>query len=699
MKKLFTLLTMLIVAISTSWAQDFIELRTVDFTALPQTTFNDGKNTVTTEGYTDVEFWKKSGKTLTLNATDGEGIAFGGQNIAKDHLVAIPLTGVNGSLKVTLYHSYSSGKANYKIAYTVGTTVSAGSSGTGYNSNQQQPKDANNADTNCSYTYTGLTSENIVLYIGEASSNFPLLKKVVIETLAPSVVDPVFSLSKSSIGTDETAQINVGTKTGLDGITLSDIAYGTAGVVTVNESGVVTPVAAGTTTITFSSAAVDGKYNAGSGNLSITVTAPVVKTPTLTEGGGFVDSKTVEIACETDGATIKYSTDNENWSDYTEPLTITETTTVYAKATLSGYTDSEVASETYTKAVPHTWATVSTATTWDWTKLTGANSELTDATTPKKNEEFLMGDMDGLVLTQNIGYDPSTFNADALKLIAQYAVRDKKYAQATQVKFQTSVPGTVKVYYSNTGKDRPYRHVEVNGVLSAEGSASTTQTETEEIAVAAGEVTIKVYIPDAESPQAGNNDVVGYTMARIYKIVFTPATATTINLNAKGYATYSQATDFMFAGATGYKMTLDEDAATITGTAVTGKIAAGEGILFKGEANATVTILETTGATALADNSLSGTTTASGDKADVPSICYTLSGDTFKKFTGTSFNDNKAYIEGTKTLSSLTIVFEGEEATSVEAIAEAAEAAVPVKVIKNGKLYIGNYNVAGQQVK
>ena len=47
----------------------------------------------------------------------------------------------------------------------------------------------------------------------------------------------------------------------------------------------------------------------------------------------------------------------------------------------------------------------------------------------------------------------------------------------------------------------------------------------------------------------------------------------------------------------------------------------------------------------------------------------------------------------------LDLDFEGE-ATAVEAIAEAnAEAAAPVKVIKNGKLYIGNFNVAGQQVK
>ena len=39
-------------------------------------------------------------------------------------------------------------------------------------------------------------------------------------------------------------------------------------------------------------------------------------------------------------------------------------------------------------------------------------------------------------------------------------------------------------------------------------------------------------------------------------------------------------------------------------------------------------------------------------------------------------------------------------ATAVEAVAEAkADAPKVIKVIKNGKLYIGNYNVAGQQVK
>ena len=175
----------------------------------------------------------------------------------------------------------------------------------------------------------------------------------------------------------------------------------------------------------------------------------------------------------------------------------------------------------------------------------------------------------------------------------------------------------------------------------------------------------------------------------------------TITLNAKGYATYSKATDFEFAGATAYKMALDENAKTITGTAVTGKIKAGEGILFKGEAGAKVSITETTGATDLDGNSLKGTTTASG-KATVPTYCYTLSGDTFKKFKGATFNDNKAYLESTQDLAgqSFEIIFD-DQPTAISFVVEddANVAAAPVKVIKNGQLFIGNYNVAGARIK
>ena len=174
----------------------------------------------------------------------------------------------------------------------------------------------------------------------------------------------------------------------------------------------------------------------------------------------------------------------------------------------------------------------------------------------------------------------------------------------------------------------------------------------------------------------------------------------TVTLNASGFATYSSAYDFEYVGADAYGMKLS--ATSLVGTKVTtASVKAGEGILFKGEAGAKVAITETTGAEAIGDaNNLIGTTTAGGDIISTAyTYKYSLSGDTFKKFTG-SLVANKAFFgSDTEFTNSLDLVFD-DEATAVEAVAEAkAEAAAPIKVIKNGKLFIGNYNVAGQLIK
>ena len=176
-----------------------------------------------------------------------------------------------------------------------------------------------------------------------------------------------------------------------------------------------------------------------------------------------------------------------------------------------------------------------------------------------------------------------------------------------------------------------------------------------------------------------------------------------VTLNTAGFATYSSENDFEYAGADAYGMNLTATALTST-KETTGKVAAGEGILFKGEAGATVAIIETAGATAIADNSLLGTTMASGSTATpdyTANKYYALKGGTFKYYTGATFSANKAVFcvdKNTNLPNEFAISF--DEATAIKGIAETeADAAAPVKVVKNGQLYIGNYNVAGQQVK
>ena len=90
--------------------------------------------------------------------------------------------------------------------------------------------------------------------------------------------------------------------------------------------------------------------------IDVTLGGEVVETLAAPEfspadGTSFVDSQEITLTCATAGATISYSTDGLAWQTYTEPFTITETTTVYAKSA-KGDNVSEVVTATYTKLVP-----------------------------------------------------------------------------------------------------------------------------------------------------------------------------------------------------------------------------------------------------------------------------------------------------------------------------------------------------------
>ena len=83
------------------------------------------------------------------------------------------------------------------------------------------------------------------------------------------------------------------------------------------------------------------------------VDANTVATPTFTVtgtevSGSYIASANVEIACATEGASISYSTDGTTWNAYSTALTITKTTTLQAKATKAGMTESAVATQNIT---------------------------------------------------------------------------------------------------------------------------------------------------------------------------------------------------------------------------------------------------------------------------------------------------------------------------------------------------------------
>ena len=80
-----------------------------------------------------------------------------------------------------------------------------------------------------------------------------------------------------------------------------------------------------------------------------------VASPTITADGTaiaadtYIGTQTISLACATEDAVISYSLDNgETWTPYTTPITVSETTTLKAKATKDGLTDSEVKTVTIT---------------------------------------------------------------------------------------------------------------------------------------------------------------------------------------------------------------------------------------------------------------------------------------------------------------------------------------------------------------
>ena len=78
-----------------------------------------------------------------------------------------------------------------------------------------------------------------------------------------------------------------------------------------------------------------------------------VATPTFSPAGGsYATAQTVSISCATSGATIRYTTDgsepNTNSEVYSNPIYLSSSTTLKAKAFKSGMNDSATASATYT---------------------------------------------------------------------------------------------------------------------------------------------------------------------------------------------------------------------------------------------------------------------------------------------------------------------------------------------------------------
>ncbi len=175
-----------------------------------------------------------------------------------------------------------------------------------------------------------------------------------------------------------------------------------------------------------------------------------------------------------------------------------------------------------------TLASVSEATTWDFTAFT-ETATLTGETTPAWNTEFVFSELvsNGLINTL-----PSGFNADAIAMSTSASASATNFgvirssggtyfSQARTWKINAAVAGTLTVVFSDTGSstaDRANRYLTVNGEQT-EFYSNTSSADSE-----TGRVTATVEVEASEIVLSG------YTSAeadiRIYSIVFTPSETT-----------------------------------------------------------------------------------------------------------------------------------------------------------------------------
>ena len=322
--------------------------------------------------------------------------------------------------------------------------------------------------------------------------------------------------------------------------------------------------------------------SAASGSINLKSYQPT-GTATVTVTGANLANGTFN-APTAEGVTVTPASVEISDGTLNQEFTITSSATTAASTVLNfAYAGAATQSYTlsYTKVAQRglSQTDVTKATTWDWKEAGNETIQLSGSTSPTDNEEFLMANL------PEVNND-ANFNSQALKVKTQFATRgSKNYFQGYSIKFNTTVAGTIDVTFSNTGNDRPYRYLRVNGILTDYKDGVGTMVEATGIAVPAGEVVIDFYIPDAADPQERSGDVVGTTMCRVNKIVFTPISASEVNVpvTAAGYATFCSDKALDFTGIediTAYTATKEGN--VVKFNKVMGAVPAETGLLVKG---------------------------------------------------------------------------------------------------------------------
>ena len=311
------------------------------------------------------EAYITEGGKVTLTAEPASGYTFsswsdGGTNSTLSSTTTNPTTFTMGTSNVTI-------TANFTSSGTVATPYFSPDGGT-YNETKSVELSCDTDGATIHYTTNGTpptsSSPTYSTAISITTTNTTIKAIAVKDGLSDSEVaeatyvikakTPTFTVSGGTYTTSQSVELQCETA----GAT---IHYTTDGSTPTSSSATYSSAISVTQNTTIKAIAV--KTNWTNSEVAEAVYSIKVATPTFSPVAGvYSGTQSVELSCDTDGATIHYTTDGTTPTSgspaYSSALSVSETTTIKAIAVKANWTNSDVATATYTIVTVHdvAWA-------------------------------------------------------------------------------------------------------------------------------------------------------------------------------------------------------------------------------------------------------------------------------------------------------------------------------------------------------
>lgn len=349
-----------------------------------------------------------------------------------------------------------------------------------------------------------------------------------------TVGNPTFTVSEGTYNEAQSVEINCPT----DGAT---IYYTIDGNDPTTESAVYSSAIAVNATTTIKAFAVkDGMTNSGIASATYTLKCA---TPTITVPSGlFLDSKEITIT-SSEGASIFYTTDDSEptssstaYNPSSKP-SISATTTFKAIATKSGWSDSDVATETFTKIVPKTVGEALTA-------ITALPKNGTIENQYVRGIVSTTGSISSGAVTYYISADGTTTNQ--LQVYKGKGIDGANFTAQTNLELgdEVVVNGTLKNYNGNTpefdaGSQIISRVTKTAPTFSLDPTSKTLDAYSHETV----DITLTTNTDGAITCESDDEDVatVALKSGNVYTITAKTEGTATITISSAASATYKPA--------------------------------------------------------------------------------------------------------------------------------------------------------------